>query len=89
MGGHMNIQFGNDFKNKLAKALGLDSRPIQRIVIDVPCDGIVKVYVKEVVQQPSADNLIELIELSGIEPTIVEQIPHELGEAIRHMEGSR
>lgn len=47
----------------LIDALGLRGRPIQRVVIDIACCDVVKVYVKELLPVEKLETLAECFQL--------------------------
>lgn len=47
-----------DFLKEIAKALGLEGRPVKRVVIDIRVDDVAHVYIDEFLQDVSADSLL-------------------------------
>lgn len=45
----------------LCKVLGLDPRKVSRIVLDVQCDDVVKVYVSSYLQSTEVDGFLLLL----------------------------
>lgn len=66
-----NVISGKDFLDALARSIGIEeSKLIQRIVLDVPFDGVVQVYVEMIGTKKLVE--IKLPDLSGAKVTILE-----------------
>ena len=58
----MNIVSGIYLLPELVKALGLEGRPIQKVVIEVDFEGVPRVYIRELVEKKYAVKLLGVVE---------------------------
>lgn len=68
-----NPQRGDLFLARICKALKIN-RPVQRIVIDIPVDGIVTLYVQEVFEEHDGEETVDAIFRDLAESIKVKQV---------------
>ena len=51
----------NTFAKKLVKALGLEGRPIRRVVLDCEINEVVRVFYEEFLEQDASARVVEVV----------------------------
>lgn len=67
---------------KVLKALGLDGKYVERLIIDIKADNLVKVYSQQFINSDACEALAELIDQSKVEKAVARKVDIDFGEVV-------